>query len=110
MSTYIGPVTNDHVKDPDAMLVLRQGGSTSSYVWDAAELYGEATVLERDVSSGGTDKIAVDLGRATKIIINDTAGNLLSSLTEDSFELLKASLSSSVPVVWVTKGVNQGSS
>ncbi|KLU92414.1 hypothetical protein MAPG_11360 [Magnaporthiopsis poae ATCC 64411] len=109
MSTYIGPVTNGHVKDPDTLLVLRQGGG-SSHVWDAAELYGEATVLERDVSAGsGMDKAAADLGRATKIIIDDTAGNLLLSLTEDSFELLKAALTRDIPVVWVTKGVNQGS-
>ncbi|KAL8366737.1 hypothetical protein RB595_010546 [Gaeumannomyces hyphopodioides] len=109
MSTYTGPVTNGHVKEPDTFLILRQGGS-SSYALYATELSGEATVLERDMSKGGVDKAADDLARATKIIIDDTPGKLLSSLTNDGFELLKAALTRDVPVVWLTQGVNQGSS
>ncbi|KAL8310632.1 hypothetical protein RB597_010463 [Gaeumannomyces tritici] len=109
VSTYIGPSVNGHVRNPDTLLLLRHGGN-SRYALDATELRGEVTVLERDLSKGGVDKAANDLAQATKIVIDDTAGELLSSLTSDSFEFVKAALTRNVPVVWLTQGVNQGSS
>ncbi|KAL8284313.1 hypothetical protein RB600_008942 [Gaeumannomyces tritici] len=109
VSTYIGPSVNGHVRNPDTLLLLRHGGN-SRYALDATELRGEVTALERDLSKGGVDKAANDLAQATKIVIDDTAGELLSSLTSDSFEFVKAALTRNVPVVWLTQGVNQGSS
>ncbi|KAL8396541.1 hypothetical protein RB594_003574 [Gaeumannomyces avenae] len=109
MSTYIGPSVNGHVRNPDTHLLLRHGGN-SRYALDVTELSGEVTVLERDPSKSGVDRAANDLAQATKIVIDDTAGELLSSLTSDSFEFVRAALARDVPVVWLTQGVNQGSS
>ena len=43
-------------------------------------------------------------------IIHDAAGNLIPSLTEETFGRLKTILTGSNPVIWLTTGVNEGSS
>ncbi|KAF3914512.1 hypothetical protein AA313_de0207920 [Arthrobotrys entomopaga] len=43
-------------------------------------------------------------------IIPDTAGNLISSLTKETFGKLKTILTGRNPVIWLTAGVNEGSS
>jgi hypothetical protein len=45
-----------------------------------------------------------------KYIIHDADGAMLSSLTEKTFESLKKLLTSGVPTIWVTSGVNEGKS
>lgn len=44
------------------------------------------------------------------ILIDDSSGDLLDSLDSGSFECLKSVLGAGLPVVWLTRGVRQGSS
>jgi acyl transferase domain-containing protein len=51
----------------------------------------------------------VDITHVHEIIVNDCAGNILSHPTKESFNALKAILCSGKSIVWITKGINQGS-
>lgn len=50
----------------------------------------------------------VEVSEATKIIIDDTEGTMISELRTHVFEALQRILCSGLPVVWLTSGVNQG--
>ncbi|KAF6230377.1 hypothetical protein HO133_004719 [Letharia lupina] len=50
----------------------------------------------------------VEVSEATKIVIDDTEGTMLSKLRADVFEALQKIPCSSLPVVRLTSGVNQG--
>ena len=52
----------------------------------------------------------ISLGRVGdgKLVIYDVDGTLLSSLTADTFQILKAALTSGILVLWLTAGVNEG--
>ena len=50
----------------------------------------------------------VEISEATKIIIDEAEGTMISELRNDIFEALQEILCSSLPVVWLTSGVNQG--
>ena len=50
----------------------------------------------------------VEVSKATKIIIDDMEGTMISKIPTDVFEALQKVLCSSLPVVWLTSGVNEG--
>ena len=52
----------------------------------------------------------LDISKATKVIVYDVDGNMLSTLNADIFNALKDTLCSGLPAVWLTAGVNQGKS
>ncbi|KAK7756196.1 Type I Iterative PKS [Diatrype stigma] len=61
------------------------------------------TVLQKDVTSFSPDADHC-------VVIDDTAGAFLLSLSEQDFGGLKSVLSSGIPVLWLTQGVKEGRS
>lgn len=69
--------------------------------------------IARQLRARGCNVHTVNLSKAevsgaTKIIIDDMEGAMISELRDDIFEALQKILCSSLPVVWLTSGVNQG--
>ena len=69
-------------------------------------------VAEQLRSNGSSVKIKnvskANVSEATKIIIDDIKGTMMSNLATDDFEALQKVLCSSLPIIWLTTGVNQG--
>ncbi|ORY68265.1 putative polyketide synthase [Pseudomassariella vexata] len=73
---------------------------------DSSSMLGEslgATCISLQGAAKSTDGF-------DKIIIDDSDGSIMAAATEESFEFIKETLQSGKPIVWVTRGVNQGNS
>ncbi|TAQ89187.1 hypothetical protein B7494_g2486 [Chlorociboria aeruginascens] len=63
---------------------------------------------QQSVAVQAKHALDIDVSKLTKAVIFDIEGTILSSLNEQSFNALKAIISSGVPLIWLTAGVNQG--
>ncbi|KAF2811308.1 putative polyketide synthase [Mytilinidion resinicola] len=81
-------------------------------VWANATLVYNHTLDEKmeKITGGLPTKDLSTLGEEIegKLVICDIYGSLLSSLTADTFQILKSVLSANVPILWLTSGVNEG--
>ncbi|RYP25026.1 hypothetical protein DL765_000254 [Monosporascus sp. GIB2] len=97
-------------------------------VWEPASIGEEALVTKPEdnanvaVLQSNTDSTlgaalasscfqkAFDVDQFDKIVVDDASGSMLASASAKSWDLVKKVLTSGKPVVWVTRGVNQGDS
>ncbi|RYP10765.1 hypothetical protein DL764_000461 [Monosporascus ibericus] len=70
-------------------------------VWEPASIGEEALVTKPEDNAN----VVFD-----KIVVDDASGSMLASSSVESYDLIKKALTSGKPVVWVTRGVNQGDS
>ena len=63
---------------------------------------------DRGCNVTSEDLSKVDAAKASKIVIDDMDGTLISELRKDVFDALQKILCSNKPIVWLTSGVNQG--
>lgn len=95
--------SNNSVRDTDDKLVIVTMDPQRPSIQRIVEhLRAKGCNVDTESISG------VKVSEATKIIIDDMEGTLLSKLHAGVFEALQKILCSSLPVVWLTSGVNQG--
>ena len=106
-STFLGSGVHLHVPSRQWIVVFSTNEVSMSI----------STPLSRYLQEHGCLITVCDLTKFTTFepqqdvtyIIHDTAGTLLSSLTEKTFATLKTTLTSGNPVIWLSTGVNEGS-
>lgn len=97
------PDSKNSVQDTDDKLVIvTMDPSRPSIQSIAEQLRAKGCNVDTESISG------VKVSDFTKIIIDDMEGTMLSKLRTDVFEALQKILCSSLPVVWLTSGVNKG--
>lgn len=97
------PDSKGSVRDTDDKLVIVTTDPQRPSIQSIAEqLRAKGCNVNTEVIS------RVKVSEFTKIIIDDMEGTMLSKLRTDVFEALQKILCSSLPVVWLTSGVNQG--
>ena len=110
---------------PDGTVFLSKQSSSTPYVNDIDHSKDEVSIISLDPKKSSLQDITKQLEKTScnvhnkdisdfnitgvdKIIIDDLEGTMLSSHRSDVFDTLKAILCSSLSVVWLTSGVNQG--
>ncbi|KAH8196090.1 hypothetical protein TruAng_009746 [Truncatella angustata] len=70
----------------------------------------EKVVVVGSDGSGASTPLTDDVDAFEKIVIDDSDGSILASTTEKIWDSIKKILQSGKPIVWVTRGANQGKS
>ena len=97
------PDSKNSVRDTDDKLVIVTMDLQRPSIQKIAEqLRAKGCNVDIESISG------LQVSEATKIIIDDMEGTILSKLRADVFEALQKILCSNLPVVWLTSGVNKG--
>ncbi|KAI9655990.1 MAG: Type I Iterative PKS [Bathelium mastoideum] len=107
-STLVGSDLNGHAH-PEHKIVI----STLNEPHGSSHALLAAFFQERGCVVGLDDMLdhtQLKQDKDATYIIHDAGGNLIPSLTEDTFGRLKTILTGSNPVIWLTTGVNEGSS
>ena len=97
------PDSKNSVRNTDDRLIfVTMGPQRPSINSIAKQLRAKGSNVNTENTSG------YKVSEFTKIIIDDMEGTLLSKLRTDVFEALQNYLCSSLPVFWLTSGVNKG--
>ncbi|KAF2137744.1 uncharacterized protein K452DRAFT_321598 [Aplosporella prunicola CBS 121167] len=105
-SVHEGSHSNGHAPLQRKVTIVTHSNEPESHsVLLSAFLREHGDVVQHtDISKIST----VQPGAGERFIIHDTSGNMIPSLNESTFDALKKILTSGVPTIWVTSGVNEG--
>lgn len=74
-----------------------------------ATAFEQVVVIDSD-GSGASTPLIDDADAFERIVIDDSDGSILAAATEEIWDSMKSILQSGKPIVWVTRGANQGRS
>ncbi|KAI0128332.1 putative polyketide synthase [Xylariales sp. AK1849] len=74
-----------------------------------ADAFEQVVVIDSD-GSGASTPLIDSVDGFDKIVVDDSDGSVLAAATEETWGSIKSILQSGKPIVWVTRGANQGKS
>lgn len=96
-------VSDNNVRDTSDKVIIVSVDPQRPYIQDIAE---QLRTKGCNVHTESVSK--VEVSEASRIVIDDIEGTMISKVRTDVFKALQKILCSGLPILWLTSGVNQG--